>query len=970
MILRLRLFLGALLISFILAPSLQLEAQTFTGTPNMLKSAALEDRFTAFEIYQIDVSAFNDAIKSNPVFSQTELFLGSHHWQLELVPSGLMQPGYSLQVLTPNGLEVSNFKENKAFKGTETIGGGHVRMTVDEDFIYGFVNFGTDVFYIEPLWYYEKSAPHDLFVVYERGNVIRDNIYGTCAVIESEQKAEELLNHAEQNDDGPQSKLLQACYQVDLAIASDKSMFNKYGSVSAVENHNIGVINDVESDYSGSFNHDIQFLIVTQFVVTGTDPWTASTDPGLLLSSFKSWGNAGNFGVTFDDAELWTNRDFDGSVIGIAYQPGVCTVNKYHCLQDFTSNSELLRCLTSHEIGHNFNCAHDLGGGVCPPNYIMCPFVSTSNTWSNNSINSLNNYIAPLITNGCLSPCGPPPPPLVADFDWNPDPACQGQSVQFTDQSSGNITGRAWVFPSGIPGASNATNPVVTWNAPGTYNVKLTISGNGGPVSVTKQVVVKPLPVANFSFTVNGLDVTFNSNSPNATSYLWEFGDGNTSDEEDPFHTYADAGLYVVKLTVSNECGSSVKTLVVNTAPTADFSASPTTGCATFTVQFTNESSPNATSYSWTFAGGLPATSSLTNPIVVYQTPGDYNVTLTAFNVSGSSTTVKTSYIHVQTVPVTNFSFTTNGLTATFTNLTTGGTTYLWSFGDGATSTETNPVHTYDDPGVYTVILTATNACGSTNISKSVIVSTPPLAAFTASPTSGCGPLTVQFTNQSSGNPTSYNWLFPGGTPSASTEQNPTVVYNTPGTYSVTLTVGNNAGTNSITQTNYITVNAAPVAGFTSNTNGAIASFTNTSQNATAYSWNFGDGGTSNLTNPTHTYTNDGTYTVTLTATGPCGTATSSQSVTIATPPTAGFSASPLAGCAPLTVQFTNASSQNATSWNWQFPGGTPSSSTQQNPSVVYSNSGTYTVTLTVSNSVGSNTATQTNYITVNPVPV
>ena len=104
-----------------------------------------------------------------------------------------------------------------------------------------------------------------------------------------------------------------ACYQLDLAIASDNSMFTKYGSVAAVENHNTGVINDVQNDYLGSFNHDLTFVIVTQFVVTGSDPWTNSLDAGALLASFRTWGNSGGFGVPFDLGELWTNRDFSSA---------------------------------------------------------------------------------------------------------------------------------------------------------------------------------------------------------------------------------------------------------------------------------------------------------------------------------------------------------------------------------------------------------------------------------------------------------------------------------------------------------------------------------------------------------------------------------------------------------------------------------------------------------------------------------
>lgn len=156
-----------------------------------------------------------------------------------------------------------------------------------------------------------------------------------------------------------------------------------------------------------------------------------------------------------------------------------------------------------------------------------------------------------------------------------------------------------------------------------------------------------------------------------------------------------------------------------------------------------------------------------------------------------------------------------------------------------------------------------------------------PFSAFTVDTTSGCGPLTVQFTNQSSANATSWNWQFPGGTPSSSTAQSPTVIYNTPGNYSVTLTASNSAGSNTATQANYITVNTTPTAGFTSSVSGSTVAFANTSSNATSYSWNFGDGQTSNVTSPSHAYANDGNYTVTLTATNQCGSTTLTKQVII-----------------------------------------------------------------------------------------
>ncbi len=162
-------------------------------------------------------------------------------------------------------------------------------------------------------------------------------------------------------------------------------------------------------------------------------------------------------------------------------------------------------------------------------------------------------------------------------------------------------------------------------------------------------------------------------------------------------------------------------------------------------------------------------------------------------------------------------------------------------------------------------------------------VETPPTADFSANPTSGCAPLTVQFANASSSNATNFAWAFPAGAPASSMAQNPTVAYNTSGTYSVTLEASNAAGSSTIAQTNYITVNTLPSLGFSSSANGAVVTFANSSSNANTYSWNFGDNTSSTEANPTHTYANDGTYTVTLTATNACGTSTLQQIVTITT---------------------------------------------------------------------------------------
>jgi PKD repeat protein len=248
-----------------------------------------------------------------------------------------------------------------------------------------------------------------------------------------------------------------------------------------------------------------------------------------------------------------------------------------------------------------------------------------------------------------------------------------------------------------------------------------------------------------------------------------------------------------------------------------------------------------------------------------------------------------------------------------------------------------------------------------------------PVADFSGSPTSGTEPLTVNFTDLSTGSISTWDWTFgDGGT---STAQNPSYTYTSAGTYSVTLTVTGPGGTDALTRTNYITVDPCtnPTADFvgspTSGDYPLTVNFTNQSSGATSYSWTFGDGGTSTAANPSYTYTAAGTYTVTLTATNACGSdqLVRTNYITVTTPPcdppVADFSGSPTSGTYPLTVNFTDLSTNSPTSWSWAFgDGGT---STAQNPSYTYTAAGTYTVEMTATNACGFDNVVKTGYITV-----
>ncbi|HFC01042.1 MAG TPA: PKD domain-containing protein, partial [Phaeodactylibacter sp.] len=156
------------------------------------------------------------------------------------------------------------------------------------------------------------------------------------------------------------------------------------------------------------------------------------------------------------------------------------------------------------------------------------------------------------------------------------------------------------------------------------------------------------------------------------------------------------------------------------------------------------------------------------------------------------------------------------------------------------------------------------------------------VATFVSSEMNGCAPLTVTYTDLSTGNPTAWNWTFPGGTPSTSTDQNPTIIYNTGGTYDVTLEVTNFAGTNSIMQPNYLTIQESPVADFTASIDlDGNVTFTNNSILGNTYEWNFGDGNTTEEVSPVYTYEVSGVYTVLLITTNECGSDTTSQEIDV-----------------------------------------------------------------------------------------
>ncbi|MCF8245135.1 MAG: PKD domain-containing protein [Saprospiraceae bacterium] len=307
-----------------------------------------------------------------------------------------------------------------------------------------------------------------------------------------------------------------------------------------------------------------------------------------------------------------------------------------------------------------------------------------------------------------------------------------------------------------------------------------------------------------------------------------------------------------------------------------------------------------------------------------------------------------------------------------FQNNSANSTSFLWDFGDGNTSIEPNPTHTYSDFGDYTVTLVATGPCGDDELTINLNVAVLPTADFSFQNAGFCAPQTVTFTNLSSSNAESFEWILPGGTPSTFIGTTPMVTYNQAGIFDVTLIAFNSVGSDTFSLSQVIEIGGPPVANFGFSVANLTVSFDNLSLNGNnGFLWDFGDGVTSDEENPIHTFDMQGLFQVSLTAFNDCGQVTITLTVPTGSLPLANFMADFTTGCNPMTVHFQNQSSgSNLSGYSWEFPGGTPAFSNEENPVVTYDQPGLYQVNLTTTSPFGSHAISQPDYVKVYLTPI
>lgn len=562
------------------------------------------------------------------------------------------------------------------------------------------------------------------------------------------------------------------------------------------------------------------------------------------------------------------------------------------------------------------------------------------------------------------------PTPIV-NFSVSPTNGCPPLSVTLT-QASPNVPGYTyiWDYGNGSPRDTSytPTSPLVYDNLTATnqtYTITLYVISDKGCIDSLKRTItvrgrVFPSFTPSSALICQGVPITFTNTSTNATSYQWNFGDGSPpSTAPNPTHTYTTPGLYTVTLTAINTttgCRDSVQQpITVEPIPTPTFTVTPASGCMPFSPVLTQTTPFDATYlYIWNYGNGAPPETTYTPSTPTYTSGGTYTISLEVVTPAGCRRTA-TQTVTVAPKPIAAFnapvSACQNSLIS-FTNTSTGATSFQWDFGDGSPpSTLANPTHTYSAPGTYTVQLIAISgaSCRDTT-TRSITILPRPQANFTF--TVECVGTPTQFTDASTG-AVSWLWDFGDGSPT-STLQNPTHLYAAAGTYPVRLIVTHANGCRD-TLVQPVPVNATPNPNFSAPAVclGQPTPFTDlTPGTPTGWRWDFGDGSPpSTLQNPTHTYSAPGTYTVKLVVTAGTGCVDSiTRPVTVHPVPTAGFTAN--SACAQdETVSFVNTST-GAVSYEWDFGDGSPPS-TAANPTHVYGMGGSYTVQLIATNAQG-----------------
>jgi len=556
---------------------------------------------------------------------------------------------------------------------------------------------------------------------------------------------------------------------------------------------------------------------------------------------------------------------------------------------------------------------------------------------------------------------------------------CSPLKVTFNDQSHG-ATSLSWNFGDGTP-QSSVANPVHTFFNSDYFvqadEVTLAVANTFGCVDTARHfVTVYPLTDIDFDATpVEGcspLRVDFQAD-PGAFTYSWDFGDNQQlAGTMNASHLYEISGSvstpFEIRLITTSVFGcidTTLHSILVHPSPVSDLSNDVSEGCSPLNVEFTNLSQGAAKAWWKLSTGDIYETSGNGGLIHLFENtsfaPEYTTVKLVVENVQGCRDSSQTV---IQVFPDVGASIGTaapgcSPLPVDIPNYTTGGRAFIWNYGDGNSSTGYVGSHVYNYQGLvsqlFDVSMVATSVYGCTDTAfTSVEVWPTPDADFAANPMEQTMPeSTVTFTNLTEGDQWSYLWKFGDG--ATDNIRHTSHQYGASGNYAVWLIAQNNGCIDS-TQKVIRIIPMVPQIEYGPPSEGCpplTVEFYNHTVDATQFLWEFGDGNSSTLVEPIHTYSKPGTYVVKLTADGPGGRNTREDVVIVVyESPIALFDLTPSVTVIPDdVVSFRDKSSGNIVSWTWDFGDGQQSS--EANPTHIYAEAGTYDVNLSVVNDKG-----------------
>jgi PKD repeat protein len=536
---------------------------------------------------------------------------------------------------------------------------------------------------------------------------------------------------------------------------------------------------------------------------------------------------------------------------------------------------------------------------------------------------------------------------------------CQFDTVQLVA-----IGGDAysWFPPTGLSDsnvASPMANPDVTTEYVVTVNLGLCQNTD------TVTVFVNPTPVVNFVGTNDCFgsvtqfsDFSSISALDSITSWNWDLAQQASSDTN-PSLVYNAPGTYDVSLMLESSTGCTgfgTGSVVVYPSPTANFMANDT--CLfepTFLTDLSTIDNGTITNWNWQFGNG--STSLEQHPFLTYFEDSVYQITLVVTATGGCTDTInQTTEIYPLPIALVTVDNVCLGETVQFGDSSTINSGSIvqwdWDFGDGNSSSNQHPGHSYSNAQNYVYALTVTSEQGCIDATSSTVTTYPnPMSQFEMTSTTSCfSPTSVNLFNQASGG-NQFQWNHDNGT--ISTGFNSTAIFNTIGQYNIELLVTNQFGCQD-SSTQLFEVFPTVIANFeTSLPNGCepwSVDFTNLSENSTSFNWDFSDAPGSATADPTHIFEDSGTYSVQLIVEGAGGCADTvvyNNLVTVWPNPTALFEYQNISqeGIANGTVAFLNTSSPHVGTW-WEFGNG--ETSTSENTTYQYDFYGNKLVTLAI----------------------